>query len=279
MDAAPTTCPAPAGRLARIPTVFRTDEILDIRMLIFAVSKPIFMLKNILFVFISIFVFASCGGSGAKSEGASPFEKAKIFLADGDRHREKGEDRTAKKLYKKAVIEFENQVRKDPNVKGLASLLGESQFRIRDFDNAIQWLNKAVAEDKEDARSHQYLGYCLVNKSKIKEADASFKKAFFVDKTGKVKEEAIKELTDIGELSVSLGTNFASQGSPAQGVEFQKLGMRIMAMGLEYSKYDLDLARQIQTYAKEIDNQILIDWIANVIEGEENKTTTIILNK
>jgi len=238
------------------------------------------MLKNILFVLVSFLALYSCGGSSAKSNTSSPFEKGKIFLADGDRHREKGEDRTAKKLYRKAVVEFENQVKEDSNLEGLASLLGQSQYRIRDFDNAIQWLNKASKTNKGDAKSQQYLGYCFVNKTKIKEAQAAFKSAFILDKSGKIKEETIKELTDIGELSISLGTNFASQGSPAKGVEFQKLGIRIMAMGLESSEYNLDLARQIQVYAKEIDNQILIDWIAGVIEGEENNTPNIIqINK
>jgi len=202
-------------------------------------------------------------------------EQGKSYLADADRLAGLDDSIEAKKYYKLAVQEFENAARKDPNQEGLALNLGISQYRIRDFDNSIQWLTKATQLDKTDPVSQQYLGYSLINKTKIKEADNAFKTAFSLSKSGAVKDEVISELASIGELSFSLGNNFEKQGNPMQGVEFKKLGMRILAMALEYSKYDMKLAEVIKGYANDMNDQILKDWIGNVIESEKNKTNVI----
>ena len=163
----------------------------------------------------------------------------------------------------------------DVNRPGLARMLGISQYRIRDFDNAIQWLTKATAADKEDAEAYLYLGYCQINKTKIAEAEKSFKTAFHLDNSETIKQEAIDELMEIGELSLSLGENFIAQGAEPRGYEFKKLGIRIMAFALEFSKYDLELAEKIQKYAIATKDQILIDWIANVILAEKEGPQTI----
>ena len=233
------------------------------------------MFKNIVFTFICLAFLGACDFGNQTNLATSPLESGKIFLAEGNKLRAEGETRAAKKSYTKAIIELEKAAKVNASQKGLASLLGQSQYRIRDFDNAIQWLNKAIKQDKEDVKSVQYLGYCLVNKSKMIEAEASFKKAFSIDKSGAIKKESIAELTEIGELSLSLGANFASQGNPAQGVQFKKLGMRILAMALDYSDYDMDFAKKIQIYATDMQDQILMDWIANIIANDGQRTITI----
>jgi tetratricopeptide (TPR) repeat protein len=235
------------------------------------------MLKNIVFIMMTLAFLAACGSGSQSNSAVSAFEKGSTLVAEANKLLAEGQDRSAKKIFTAAIIELEKAAKNDANQEGLASLLGESQYRIRDFDNAIQWLNKAVGQDKEDPKNYQYLGYCQVNKSAFKEAEANFKRAFALDKSDKIKDEAVKELTDIGELSLSLGDNFTEQGNPAQGVQFKKLGMRIMALALEYTDYDMTLARKIKEYAVEMNDQILMDWIENIIinDGE----TTIIIKQ
>lgn len=232
------------------------------------------MQRYLFFVLLTTILLGSCQDS-AQTNTRSPYEQGKSYLADADRLVGANDKMEAKKYYKQAVKSFEDAVRQDPNQKGLSQQLGISQYRIRDFDNAIQWLTKATHADPKDAVSQQYLGYSLINKSKIPEAEAAFKKAFFLNPSGVVKKEIIVELSDIGELSLGLGNNFANQGNPAQGIEFKKLGMRILAMALEYSEYDLNLAKKIKTYAVDMKDQILMDWISNVIDSEEKKTNVI----
>ena len=226
------------------------------------------MFKNIVFIFITLAFLGACDAGSKANSATAPLEKGKIFLAEANKLRAEGDDTQAKKVYTKSIVELEKAAREDANQKGLASLLGQSQYRARDFDNAIQWLNKAISQDKEDIISFQYLGYCQINKSKIPEAESNFKQSFALDKSGAAKKEVVKELTEIGELSLTLGDNFTKQGNKGQGVQFQKLGIRILALALEYTNYDLTFAKKIQVYAKEIQDQILIDWIANIIAKE-----------
>ena len=207
----------------------------------------------------------------------SAFEKGKSYLADGDRLREARDEMEAKKYYRKAIVEFESEAKTNPNKPDLARMLGKAQYRARDFDNSIQWLTKATQLDNKDAVAFQYLGYSLVNKSKIEEAKKAFLSAFRNNPSGVVKAECIDELMQIGELSMTLGNNFVQQGSASQGYGYKKLGMGIMAMGLEYSKYDLDLAKKIQMFAVDMKDQILMDWIANVIENDGKTDQAITL--
>ena len=51
--------------------------------------------------------------------------------------------------------------------------------------------------------------------------------------------------------------------------------MRIMAMGLEFSNYDLDKAHKIQEFAFEMKDEILINWIGNIIEADGQTTFDI----
>lgn len=207
----------------------------------------------------------------------SAFDQGKSYYADGDRLRGVRDEMKAKEYYKKAIAAFETEARTDPNKPELARMLGMAQYRARDFDNAIQWLTKATQQDKTDEIAYQYLGYCLVNKSKIDEATKSFRTAFTNNPSGVVRTESIDELMQIGELSMTIGDNFVQQGNAPQGYSYKKLGMRIMAMGLEFSKYDLDLAKKIQVFALDMKDQILIDWIGNVIANDGNNTQEIII--
>ncbi len=216
----------------------------------------------------------ACDDKPVKST-MTAFDKGKSYLADADRIRESKDEMQAKKFYQKAIIEFENEVRVDANKPELSRMLGIAQYRVRDFDNAIQWLTKATNQDKTDAVAFQYLGYCYVNKSKIDEAMTAFRSAFSINTTGVIKGESVEELMEIGELSMTIGNNFVQQGNAPQGYSYKKLGMRIMAMGLEFSKYDLDLAKKIQVFAVDMNDQILMDWIANVIENDGNTVQEI----
>ncbi len=216
----------------------------------------------------ALFFLMSCDSKSAAVSNMSAFEMGKSHLADGDRLREIDDELESKKFYQKAIIEFEKEVRLDSSRPGLARMLGIAQYRVRDIDNAIQWLTKASAQDKTDAQAPQYLGYCLVNKSKFQEADVQFQEAFARNKSGVVKGEILEDLMEIGEFSISLGTNFISQGNAQRGKQYQGLGMRIMAMSLELSKYDMGIAKKIETFAQSIQDQTLIDWIGNIIEND-----------
>jgi len=227
-----------------------------------------------IFLFLLSTLLFTCS-EGAVKSSKTTFEQGKSFLQDGDRLLENNNAIEAKKYYKLAVAEFENAVRENPEQENLAKLLGISQYRIRDFDNCIQWLNKAISKNSKDPVSYQYLGYALMNKSKIPEAENAFRKAFALDQSGAIKKESIDELMEIGQLSLNLANNFIQQGSKAQGFEFKKLGMRIMSSALQYSGYDLDLAKKIELYAVESKDQIIIDWIRNVIAAEEDKGSKI----
>jgi len=210
----------------------------------------------------------SCDTNGPVAAKNSAVELGKSHLTDGDRFRGVNDKMKAKSFYQKAIVEFENAVREDANTPGLARMLGIAQYRVRDFDNAIQWLTQASGKDKTDEVAYQYLGYCQINKSKIAEAEKSFKQAFELNKSGVVKTEVIDELMDIGELSIDLGSNFISQGAAPQGTQYKRLGMRIMAMGLEFSEYDMTLARKVEVFAKNTNEQVLIDWIGTIIEND-----------
>jgi len=233
------------------------------------------MFKHFLLVIISSAFVLACDSGSQTNSATTKLENGKILLAEANKLRSEGQDIKAKKKYSKSIMELEKAAKEDANQKGLAFSLGQSQYRIRDFDNAIQWFKKSIKQDKEDAKSYQYLAYCQVNKSQIPEAEANFKKAFYLDKSGTTKNEVIKELTDIGELSLTLGDNFTDQGNPRQGVQFKQLGMRILAMALDYSKYDMAFAKKIQVYANDMQDQILIDWISNIIDKEGDNTIEI----
>ena len=234
------------------------------------------MKLDYLFICIAFSVLSliACDDNPVKST-MTAFGKGKSYLADADRIRESKDEMQAKKFYQKAIVEFENEVRVDANKPELALMLGIAQYRVRDFDNAIQWLTKATKQDKSDPVAFQYLGYCYVNKSKIDEAMTAFRSAFSNNTSGVIKGECIEELMEIGELSMTIGNNFIQQGNSPQGYSYKKLGMRIMAMGLEFSKYDLDLAKKIQVFAVDMKDQILMDWIANVIENDGNTVQEI----
>lgn len=224
----------------------------------------------------ALIAFMACDSKPVASS-LSAFDKGKSYLADGDRLREVRDEFEAKKYYKKAIVEFETEAKNNPERPELARMLGMAQYRSRDFDNSIQWLTKATQQDKTDEVAFQYLGYSLVNKSKIEEATKAFRTAFNNNPSGVVKAECIEELMRIGELSMTLGNNFVQQGNAPQGYGYKKLGMRIMAMGLEFSKYDLALAKKIQVFALDMKDEILINWIANVIENDGNNTQEIVV--
>ena len=92
------------------------------------------------------------------------FDQGKSYLADGDRLLEVRDEMEARKYYKKAIVAFETEAKANPEKKDLALMLGKAQYRLRDFDNAIQWLTKATQLDNKDEVAFQYLGYCQVNK-------------------------------------------------------------------------------------------------------------------
>jgi len=228
------------------------------------------MKLNIFYIcFAAAFIsLMACDTNGPTAAKNSALELGKSHLADGDRLRGINDKMKAKSFYQKAIVEFENAVREDAKVPGLARMLGISQYRVRDFDNAIQWLTQATNQDKSDEVAFQYLGYCQINKSQIQEAEKSFKQAFALNESGVVKTEIIDELMDIGELSIDLGSNFIQQGATPQGTQYKRLGMRIMAMGLEFSEYDMTLAKKVELFAKNTNEQVLIDWIGNIIEND-----------
>jgi len=225
-------------------------------------------------LFFSSLLVLSCG-EDAKKANKNAFDLGKSYLNDGNRLMEANDAIEAKKYYKKAVLEFEKEIRINPDQDKLAQMLGISQYRIRDFDNAIQWFNRAITQDNKDAVNYQYLGYALMNKSKIPEAEIAFQKAFALDKTDIIKSESIDELMEIGKLSLSLGNNFVEQGNKLRGFEFKKLGMRIMSSALQYSKYDIELAKKVEMFAVDLNDPVIIDWIRNVIESETSKTNVI----
>ncbi len=223
-----------------------------------------------------VFVILCLLACGKKPSGSSmsAFDKGKSYLADGDRLLEFGDEIEAKKYYEKAITQFESEARTNADKSELARMLGKAQYRMRDFDNSIQWLTKATQLDQSDAVAFQYLGYSLVNKSKIEEAITAFRSAFSNNPSGVVKTECIDELMKIGEFAMSVGETFVQQGTP-QGQEYKMLGMRIMAMGLEFSNYDLDKAHKIQEFAFEMKDEILINWIGNIIEADGQTTFDI----
>ena len=109
-----------------------------------------------------VFVILCLLACGKKPSGSSmsAFDKGKSYLADGDRLLEFGDEIEAKKYYEKAITQFESEARTNADKPELARMLGKAQYRMRDFDNSIQWLTKATQLDQSDAVAFQYLGYC-----------------------------------------------------------------------------------------------------------------------
>jgi tetratricopeptide (TPR) repeat protein len=92
----------------------------------------------------------------------------------GDAHRDKGE-------HDKAIAQYQEAIKIDPNREAGWFLCGLTRWEQRDYARAITDFTKAIERDAKSARSYAYRGFC---RFQLREADAAladFNKAIDLD--------------------------------------------------------------------------------------------------
>jgi tetratricopeptide (TPR) repeat protein len=172
---------------------------------------------------------------------------------------QKGKHEDAFDFNKKAITKFEETLRIDPSHYGSKGALGHSFYLIGEFRAAINWFEKAHANNETTAATFRELGLSKINLGQIEAGQKNLEAAFRLDDSQNVKDITADDLYDIGKLAFEYSDEYKKQGQVEKGRTYQQFSLAVLKMALDISNSRPDIAATLVEFTDKAGGKALAD--------------------
>ncbi|MFA0964935.1 tetratricopeptide repeat protein [Roseivirga sp. BDSF3-8] len=206
--------------------------------LTYSFTKNMYKVLTGLLVLLSITF--GCNSSGQQDKSFETFNEGVSYSLDAESAAQEGNPEKAEELHRKAIVKFDETLAADPDHAPALSAMGHSHFMLREFDQCLEWYEKALALDSANVPAHLEYGLCRINLGDIRSGKVAIDKAIALDHNSReTVNHAVDNLLDIGTLAFDYGNGYMEEGDSVKGTDYKRF-----AVGVLYTAHQTDTTRQ-----------------------------------
>lgn len=203
------------------------------------------------YLFIALLGFLNLFGckQSTKDRVFTVFNEGVSLSLDALNLDQNGKHEAASALNKEAIEKFKETLRIDSLHHGARGALGHNYYLTGEFQNAIDWLEKAHAHNEKTAATFRELGLSRINLDQIEAGQKDIETAFQLDKSQEIKNITADDLYDIGKLAFEYSSEYTKQGQIEQGKTYQVFSLEVLQLALTIDNSRRDIATTLVEFA------------------------------